>query len=233
MSQDFRLLRLVVENQLANSDLTALAILNKMGPNLTQAEKHYVASVARGESFYGNGWKKPGEGLGSNNWGAITTSNTDPTTSFPHIDHTESGKEIIQRYKIYSSPEAGAADLIRVLLKDNVKKAINTGNGDNAVAEQKANRYFTAKAAAYKEMVRRNYEQFLKQTGEARLLTFTTGIDGYNGLVSHPEDATDNKNLGGWIFILGVTGFIFVNTLRIKSGVGVLKAIKARKTKRS
>ena len=158
-----------------NSDVEALQIINStpLGQNLSQTEKHYVAIVARHETFYGKGWKN--EGIGSNNWGAVQTRNSDPNQSFKHIDHHADGSQYTAFFKKYPDNTSGANDLIRILLKPNVKAALAAGNGDDAVASQRANGYFEAPLALYHQALRRNYEEFLKKTNEPRLITFTVG----------------------------------------------------------
>lgn len=160
-----------------NADMEALATINRTqrGQNLSAAEKQYVLTVARHETFYGKGWK--GEGVGSFNMGAVQTSSKDPNTTFLHIDHHADGKEYTAHFKKYPSADAGLDDLIRILLRDNVKAALSVGNGDEAVTSQRANHYFEAPLSLYQKALRRNYESFLKNTNEPRLLTFTVDFD--------------------------------------------------------
>jgi len=157
----------------ANADLTAIEILNRTprGQNLSPAEKQYALIVMRHETFYSNGWDAAG--AGSNNMGAVQTSSTDPETTFVHADHHEDGTQYVTHFKKYRTKEDGMDDVVRILMKPNVRAALASGNGDEAVAAQRANHYFEAKLPLYRKALVRNYEAFLKNTSQPRLLTFT------------------------------------------------------------
>ena len=158
-----------------NQDQIALDMIKRTprGQNLSKAEQHYALIVMRHETFYGLGWDKAG--AGSNNMGAVQTSSKDPNTTFVHADHHEDGTQYITHFKKYASREDGMDDVIRILMKNNVKAALASGNGDDAVAEQRANHYFEANLSLYRKALVRNYDAFLKATNEPRLPTFTVG----------------------------------------------------------
>lgn len=166
-----------------SADSDAFEVVQRL-PGLTPPEQQYLLTIARGEGFYGLGWGNPSAhtievseqfgidpkaGVGSNNWGAEQGSGS--AGSFPHVDfgwrnpdgtpwNGKGPKEwlpYVGRYKRHNTPEEGAASIARVLLKDNVRAAVNAGNLNAAVLAQKANRYFELSAKEYYEAVKRNY----------------------------------------------------------------------------
>lgn len=109
-------------------------------PNLTDEDRQYLLTVARGEGFYGLGWGNPNAqtvelsakfgidphaGVGSNNWGAEQGSGS--AGSFPHVDHHADGSPYVEKYKRHITPVEGAASVARILLKPNVRAALATG----------------------------------------------------------------------------------------------------------
>ncbi len=109
-------------------------------PGLTAEERQYLLAVARGEGFYGLGWGNPSAqtiaesmkfgidpraGVGSNNWGAEQGSGS--AGSFQHVDHHADGSAYVSPYKRHATAAEGAASVARILLKANVKNALNTG----------------------------------------------------------------------------------------------------------
>lgn len=93
-----------------------------MGRSPTPAERQIVQAVSWAESNYGAGWGKgkSTSGQGSNNWGAVQTR-SDTTPSFVHGDSSAEGKYQI-RFKAYSTPTAGAADVVKLLFKSGRKQ---------------------------------------------------------------------------------------------------------------
>jgi hypothetical protein len=130
----------------------------------------------------------PKAGVGSNNWGAI--QGTGSAGSFPHVDFgwmipDESGKPTdkhwkgtgprvwgpyIGHYKKYATPAEGAADMARVLLKDNVRAALALGDMRAAVFAQHANHYFELAPEKYLSSVKRNYDILTQALGWPVLL---------------------------------------------------------------
>ncbi len=109
-------------------------------PGLTPAEQQYLLTGSRGEGFYGLGWGNPNKttiaesakfgidpraGVGSNNWGAEQGSGS--AGFFPHVDSHSDGTFYVEKYKRHATPVEGAASMARILLKPNVKAALNTG----------------------------------------------------------------------------------------------------------
>lgn len=75
----------------------------------SRAELQGWAAVALVETQYGGGWK--GAMAGSNNWGAVQAKPGQP--SAPWQDEHPDGTVYQQPFRVYASPEEGAADLIR------------------------------------------------------------------------------------------------------------------------
>lgn len=169
------------------TDAQALAIALRALPLESRAALHLALSVSRFESHWGDGWSvppKPGtlladqtaalgltgtEGAGSNNWGAVHTA-SEP--SFPHLDHHADGSPYEAKFTVNPTPEAGFKQVAFEVLKPNVRAAADAGNGTEAVFAMHSNGYFEASPELYASNVARNYENFLKATGEPRLLTF-------------------------------------------------------------
>lgn len=157
-------------------------------PALTAEDQQYMLAVARGEGFYGLGWGNPSAqtiaesasfgidpraGVGSNNWGA--EQGTGSAGFFMHVDHHANGEPYQEKYKRHATPTEGAASVMRILLKPNVRAALATGiyqgkrlpafTGQQigklraAVYSQYENRYFELNPDKYFDAVKRNYDK--------------------------------------------------------------------------
>jgi hypothetical protein len=155
----------------SNADSNAYAIAKRAAPTLTEAEIQYALAVARGESFYGKGWK--GEGVGSKNWGAVQGSG--PAGSFSNKDHHADGTAYTGKFKRYQSDEQGFLDMARILLKQNVRDALARGSLRDAVFAQHSNRYFELAPEKYLQAVLRNYAALTNNTGWSALLSESGG----------------------------------------------------------
>jgi hypothetical protein len=171
----------------------------KLLPGLTPTEQQYLLSVARGEGFYGLGWGNPGPatiklseefgidpraGAGSNNWGAEQGKGS--AGSFPHVDHDSSGKPFVAQYRKHKTAVEGAASVARVLLKDNLKAALNTGFYPGPV--MRFPKPTTAQKSQF-EFKKRFSGQTLKPLEAA---VFTQSDNGYYEL--HPEKYLEAAN---------------------------------------
>lgn len=145
-----------------DTDRWALDVAKRAAPQLTEAERQYALTVARGEGFYGLGWK--GEGKGSNNWGAV--QGTGSAGSFTNIDHHADGKAYQGKFKRYRTPEEGFSDMARVLYSggkrgasgaDEIRGALKRGSLKDAVNAQHNNGYFELAPDKYLAAVARNY----------------------------------------------------------------------------
>lgn len=94
-----------------------------MGRDPTLAEIQYVQAVANLETSYGKGWKDercPG-GSSSNNWGAVQARGGE--AQFPCTDSHPDGSRYQQGFKVYATPEDGAADVVKHVFVNRPKTA--------------------------------------------------------------------------------------------------------------
>jgi len=136
------------------ADLAAYKIALRAGSGLTEAERQYTLTVARGEGYYGKGWKE-GFGAGSHNWGAV--QGTGPAGFFNTEDSHADGSKYVGKFKRYNSDSEGFSDMARILLKPNVKAALKRGSLKEAVYAQHSNKYFELAPEKYLSAVVRNY----------------------------------------------------------------------------
>lgn len=149
-------------------------------PELTPAESQFMRSVSNADSNYGQGWVALARTLGMpepeqyadvHNWGAITApKSTSDATSFFMRD---------RRWRRYATPEEGAKDAARIILKPNVKAAVNRGDGTGAVRAMGDNGYYIepkiAKASQveqYRKFIASSHARVIAGTGEPSLLSW-------------------------------------------------------------
>lgn len=154
----------------AQTDLWAYNVAKTASPDMPEAYRQYSLAVARGEGFYGQGWgSDPATGAGSNNWGAVQGSGD--AGSFQHLDHHADGSAYTTAFKKYSTPQAGFLDMASILLKPNVKAALDTGSLHDAVFAQHDNRYFELDPDQYLSAVTRNYSDLTANIGWSKKLS--------------------------------------------------------------
>jgi hypothetical protein len=119
-------------------------------------ERQYLQAISCRESTYGAGWK--GEGIGSNNQGAIQCSTPppcDPAKCFETVDHHEDGSEYHWCYKKYPTALDGWIDLVKTLYishdRDGIRVFANEFRFDLAAEEQRRTGYFEANLDAYRK----------------------------------------------------------------------------------
>lgn len=168
---------------------TAWEVAQRAAPNMPDAQKQYVLSVALGEGFFGQGWDNPSaeatkfgltgkEGIGSNNWGAV--QGVGSAGSFPHIDHNAKGEAYVGQFRRYKTPEEGFMHMANTILNGGpirkqigaaeIQAAINKGNLRDAVYAQHANKYFELSPDKYLTAVLRNYNTISSVIGWKKLL---------------------------------------------------------------
>lgn len=161
----------------APADTTAYQIAKSALPNEPEGQIQYAVTVARGEGGYGNSWT--GDGVGSNNWGAVQGSGD--AGSFQHIDHHADGSQYTTAFKKYSTPQAGFTDMYRILFNGGtkgaagataIKAALKKGNLHDAVYAQHNNGYFELAPDAYLTAVLGNYN------------TLAVNVDGWKRILS-------------------------------------------------
>jgi peptidoglycan hydrolase-like protein with peptidoglycan-binding domain len=155
----------------ASTDKWAYDLSKRVTPELTEAERQYVLAVGRHEGFYGKA-QKPPVWIGSNNWGAV--QGVGSAGSFSTTDYHADGAAYAGKFKKYATPEEGYKDLVRILLKPNVRAALaKNGSIKDASTAQRANRYYEAPQVKYQEALVRNYNQIAANIGLPRVLSET------------------------------------------------------------
>ena len=110
------------------------------GLSPTRAELTGWAAVAAHETQYGSGWKPPM--TGSNNWGAVQAKPGQPSAQWQ--DTHPDGTVYQQAFRVYSTPEEGAGDVIRHLttLRPKTAAAMRTGDWWAVADAMRQERYF-------------------------------------------------------------------------------------------
>ncbi len=130
-------------------------------------ERQFLQAVALLESTYGNGWK--GEGIGSNNMGAIQTPCTN-ASSFSYTDRHADGTEYETCFRTYSSRSEGWVDLVRTLYirhdRHTVLAAAERCDFDAAVRAQRESGYFEAPVSTYQQGIRARISEIAQVLGE-------------------------------------------------------------------
>lgn len=161
-------------------------LIERVGPTLSAAESLAVRAVAWHETNYASGWKTP-EAKASRNLGAITrqpiTKLEDGSViceppNFAHGDSLRDPKtgEVVQYqtcFAGYENFELAAEDLIREVLKDNVRKMANAGSLRGVAKMMRKNRYYlgtakteTEQVDAYLGALERAVGDIVERTGE-------------------------------------------------------------------
>jgi len=112
---------------------------------ITDNESKLIRYMAWHETNYGAGWK-PGQGAGSHNMGAITTTRPD-ALSFEHTDskfNPKTGKveEYTTYFAGYETDYDGFSALKNLVLKPEVRAALSTDDWGAAVTDIYENHYF-------------------------------------------------------------------------------------------
>jgi hypothetical protein len=149
-----------------STDAWAYGIARSAAPSMPENQRQYVLTVARGEGYYGKGWK--GAGAGSNNWGAV--QGTGSAGSFQHGDTHADGSKYTTHFKAYRTPEEGFLDMAKYVLKPNVVAALNRGHLRDAVYAQHDNHYFELAPEKYFAAVSANYAKITSAVGWPKLL---------------------------------------------------------------
>lgn len=167
-----------------SADSEAYALSLRVSPELTDAEREYALIVARHESFYGRA-TKPAAWVGTHNWGAVQGQG--PAGSFVATDTHADGSAYQGKFKRYNSDDEGWLDLVRILLKPNVRAALAKGDAAAACTAQRANRYFEAPLAKYQAALERNYAFWKTATGRAGALSFPLASNGLSESSGSPS----------------------------------------------
>lgn len=95
----------------------AIDIAARAAPGLGLRERALLVAIGGLETHWGDWFAQP-DGTPSNNWGAVTAGGGWSGPTFEHQDSrwTPAGNvAYITRFRVYDSPEAGAADLASLL----------------------------------------------------------------------------------------------------------------------
>jgi peptidoglycan hydrolase-like protein with peptidoglycan-binding domain len=119
-------------------------------------ERQFLQAIGCVETSYGKGWR--GDGIGSNNIGAIQAPGgppCNPATSFETTDTHEDGSTYSWCYKRYATLLDGWIDLVRTLYarREGVRRLANDNDFSGAVAQMRATRYFEAPLDVYRRRV--------------------------------------------------------------------------------
>lgn len=112
------------------------AFVMAKGREPTGYELVWPGAVAAAETSFGQGWVKPNEACkGSNNWGAVQAVGSQPACQ--GTDTMPDRKSYAQGFRVYASPEEGAADAI---------KRVFASAGDGILANPKTTSYEFSRA---------------------------------------------------------------------------------------
>lgn len=122
-------------------------------------------AVARGETYYGRGWKNAC--TGSRNWGALqSTDGTGCAATDTHPTASGASVPYAARFRVYDTDDAGAADFLRVLLRGGVSAALAAGDAQAIAAAMHANGYFEGFGATVEDRIR-NYASAIAKNARA------------------------------------------------------------------
>jgi peptidoglycan hydrolase-like protein with peptidoglycan-binding domain len=149
---------------------TNAALIRVMGHS-DLCVRQFLQTIGLCETSYGYGWT--GDGVGSNNMGAIMRGRPPcGADAFGHGDRDELGNPISACFAIYPTREAGWDDLVRVLYlqkkpdRHPVLIAAQNCDVDGAVAAMKASGYFTLALSEYQKKARACASEIASALGE-------------------------------------------------------------------
>jgi hypothetical protein len=127
----------------------AKRIMDRLGwtpaESLTARAVAWLESGGAPDGGYGGGWNVPCKG--SNNWGAVTAGRawTGATCTYRDSRWDDELGQVVEyetAFRVYPTPEAGAADMARIVLKDNVREAIRRGDLRGVSRAMRDNAYY-------------------------------------------------------------------------------------------
>lgn len=129
--------------------------------------RQFLQAIALGETQYAYAWT--GDGIGSNNMGAIQRGRPPcGPDAFGHGDTHEDGSGYSACFAVYPTRAAGWEALVNELYlrRPKVLAAARNCDIDRAVAEMRASGYFELKLSEYQAAVRRNINEIASALGE-------------------------------------------------------------------
>lgn len=197
---------------MAFSHSEAKALLDVVEPSLTVAESQAVRAVAHHETKYGEAWPE-GRGRGSNNMGAIMTGQSEENcTGFQHPDSNPE-RSFTGCFKVYPSREAGLKDLVRVMLKSNVRTAANRGDLHGVAAAMFDNHYFTGTSKDPETNILR-YETALRNSLDS-MLPVTAESDAFQ----RNNGENSGKKPRGILLLAGVSAILVYGAVSLSKGL--------------
>jgi hypothetical protein len=151
----------------------ARAIVNSawrevFGRDATTAEAQGVQSVASLETNYG-------KGQGANNWGSIHATDGNCTSG---TDTDAKGRVYKTCFRNYASPHAGAVDLVRTMVRSNVKGPLASGSASRVAKAMHKNHYFELAPSAYAERLEARAQAIAEALGEPWVFRRTNALWG-------------------------------------------------------
>jgi hypothetical protein len=156
-----------------NRDQWARSILNTVWREFgapTPGALQAVQAIARHES--GPGY---GDGMGNaNNWGSIHCTSGPPCGDgcIEHTDTNAAGEPYTTCFRRYETPEAGARDLLRELLRrPQVRSVLSSGNAGAIANAMRTTGYFEAPTPVYSAAIARNARAIASALGEPLIVS--------------------------------------------------------------
>ncbi len=156
-----------------NRDQWARSILNTVWRDFgapAPGELQAVQAIARHESGpgYGDGMQN------ANNWGSIHCT-TGPPCGDACVEHTDtdaSGTTYTTCFRKYATPEEGARDLLRELLRRSpVRQVLASGNATAIASAMRSTGYFEAPTEVYSAAIARNAKAIAASLGEPLIVS--------------------------------------------------------------
>lgn len=135
------------------------------GRTPTLPELQAAQAIGRFEGIYG-AW---GPGGASNNFGAIQCGHYAPCAEgcFEHGDSHADGTDYVGCFRVYATPEDGAADLVRELYRrPGVPEAMRAGDAQAIATAMHDSQYFEADPQDYGSAIERFSEMVAEGVGE-------------------------------------------------------------------
>lgn len=129
----------------------------------TEREAQGVQAVALFETNYGRG-------QGVNNWGSIHCVDCSDPNCSGGSDTDAAGVPYRTCFRNYGSAEAGAADLVRTMVRGNVAAALRTGSTRAVADAMHANHYFELAPEKYAERLAARATTISTALGEPRYM---------------------------------------------------------------
>lgn len=159
-----------------------------------------VQAIARHES--GPGY---GDGMGNaNNWGSVHCTTGPPCGEgcVEHADTDSQGQPYVTCFRRYATPEEGARDLLRELLRrPPVREVLSSGSANAIAHAMHRTRYFEMTPGLYGQAIARNAESIAKALGEPLIVT-----------LAGPAEAS------GELLVLGALGYLIWRAYRRRRG---------------